>query len=57
MMAPVKELRCYYDTPECEGELWQCKTCGNWYCQTHWHETEKGRNIECVACEGEREGR
>lgn len=35
----------------CEGELWECQTCGEQYCQTHWHETELGRNVECVACE------
>lgn len=49
--------RCYHDTPECKGELWQCQTCGELFCQTHWHETSKGRNVECVACERQRRRR
>lgn len=46
---------CYYDDPAvCEGELWECETCHENYCQTHWHETDLGTNVECVACERER---
>lgn len=49
---------CYYADPNtCRGEVWQCKTCKEWYCNEHWHETELGRNVECVACEGIRLGR
>lgn len=42
---------CYYDSPECQGELRQCKICKTWYCEFHFHETDKGRCVECVACE------
>lgn len=42
---------CYFDNELCKGQLWQCQTCGEWYCETHWHKTEKGVNVECVACE------
>lgn len=45
---------CYFGTPECEGELWECETCGEWFCELHFHETSKGRNVECVGCERER---
>lgn len=43
--------KCYYQTVECYGRLWRCKTCGEHYCQMHWHQTSKGHNVECVACE------
>jgi len=36
--------------------LWRCKTCGEWYCETHWHVTEKGKNVECSYCESRRKG-
>lgn len=44
---------CYFNDGAlgCQGDLWQCKTCGEWFCQTHFHVTDKGRNVECVACE------
>ncbi len=42
---------CYFDSDECAGDLWQCQTCGEWFCQTHFHVTAKGRNVECVAFE------
>jgi hypothetical protein len=45
---------CYYDNDLCEGELWVCDSCKEEYCQTHWHVTELGKNVECVACERER---
>lgn len=46
---------CYYADPNvCEGDTWQCITCGEHFCQTHWHETELGDNVECVACETSR---
>ena len=46
---------CYYDDPKtCEGELWQCQTCKEHYCQAHFHQTSLGENVECVACERER---
>ena len=45
-------MPCYYGIPECSGELWECQTCGEEYCEeVHFHETSKGRNVECVACE------
>jgi len=47
----MSERTCYYDNEICAGELWQCKTCGQWFCENHWHETDLGRNVECVACE------
>lgn len=42
---------CYYNNNNCEGECWQCLTCNEYFCETHWHETTLGRNVECVACE------
>jgi hypothetical protein len=46
---------CYYgDADVCDGELWECETCHQQYCESHYHETDKGRNVECVACERER---
>ncbi len=45
---------CYYGESVCQGELWTCETCNGEYCQTHWHQTSKGTNVECVACERER---
>jgi hypothetical protein len=49
--------KCYYDSEQCEGELWTCRTCQQEYCQTHWHDTDKGTNVECVVCEHDRLGR
>ena len=43
--------RCYYDNEKCEGELWQCQTCHEHFCEAHGHHTDKGTNVECVACE------
>lgn len=43
---------CYYGDPTyCEGKLWCCRTCRQTYCEGHYHENEKGKNVECVACE------
>ena len=50
----MKKDRCYYDNDLCEGELWECQTCHELYCQAHFHTTSKGDNVECVACERER---
>jgi hypothetical protein len=47
-------MKCYYDDSICQGELWVCDTCEQSYCQTHWHQTSKGTNVECVACERNR---
>lgn len=47
--------KCYYDNDLCESDLWECLTCGEYYCQTHFHETSKGRNVECVVCEYQRQ--
>lgn len=44
-------MGCYYDSNLCEGELWQCKTCGRWFCEFHWHDTELGYCVECGPCE------
>lgn len=30
---------------------WKCRTCGESYCSDHWHETSKGKNVECSGCE------
>ena len=49
------ELRCALPGISCHGRLWQCRTCREWYCQTHWHETSKGRNVECSTCEFRRQ--
>jgi hypothetical protein len=49
---------CYYAEPSvCDGELWECQTCHNQYCESHWHETDLGEKVECVACERERKER
>lgn len=45
---------CYYANEACEGDTWQCETCGEHYCQAHSHVTDRGHNKECVACERER---
>jgi hypothetical protein len=52
----MAEPGCYYaDQQVCKSaELWECETCQEQFCQVHWHETDKGRNVECVGCERER---
>ena len=46
---------CYYNNDEtCNGKLWQCRTCLEWFCEQHSHSTELGDNVECVGCERER---
>jgi len=45
---------CYYGNQICRGVLWECRTCGEMFCQAHHHQTSKGRNVECVACERNR---
>ena len=35
-------------------DTWECQSCGETYCQTHWHETELGMNVECSSCERKR---
>ncbi len=47
-------MKCYYDNELCEGDSWKCETCCEHFCQTHWHETDKGHCVECVSCERER---
>ena len=50
-----RKTQCYYDDDViCHGELWTCLTCGESYCQGHWHSTDKGENVECVSCEYQR---
>lgn len=56
----MSEDRCYYDgntrwgsgnTCEYGQGLWQCQTCGEWYCYYHDHDTELGYCVECCVCE------
>ena len=50
--------KCYFDDHgNCDysDDLWQCQTCKEWFCHYHWHETDRGRNVECVACEYNRQ--
>ena len=46
--------KCYYSDSICQGRVLTCRNCKEMYCQTHWHETSKGKNRECAACERER---
>lgn len=46
--------KCYYNNDECGGALWFCRTCKEWFCESHNHTTEKGVNVECVSCERNR---
>jgi hypothetical protein len=48
---------CYYGDATCKGPLWTCQTCKEEFCGFHWHETDRGRNVECVACEQNRKDR
>ncbi len=36
-------------------ETWECLTCGEVFCETHWHFTSEGTNVECTDCERARE--
>lgn len=46
---------CYYHDPDfCGGSWWSCLTCGETFCEEHFHRTDLGENVECVACERER---
>ncbi len=49
----MTEQCCLCDETE---DLWECGTCGEMFCQTHWHETMLGKNVECSTCERKREG-
>jgi len=54
----MKNDTCYYHDPQhCAGELWECQTCHESYCQAHSHVTDNGENVECVACERDRKER
>lgn len=48
---------CHYNNDECKGELCECVSCGELFCQAHWYEIAYGLNIECVACESARENK
>lgn len=49
---PNPQLDCYYADPDiCRGELWECQTCHEEFCERHNHVTDLGVNVECVACE------
>jgi hypothetical protein len=53
-------MKCYYDNLEYCGYTegsWQCKTCGEWFCTYHWHDTSQGYCVECAACEYARKER
>lgn len=60
MISPVTtsrydmEDKCYYDSPGCCEQLWECQTCNESFCDKHYHVTSKGKNVECVACEHRR---
>lgn len=47
--------QCYYRSNECGGELWTCKSCNEDFCDTHFHCTSLGTNVECRACEIKRQ--
>ena len=48
----MNPLHCYYGCVRYHiDELWQCQTCRERYCYDHWHETDLGHCVECVACE------
>lgn len=38
----------------CSGPLWRCQTCLRSFCQTHYHTSQAGRNVECRACHEQR---
>ncbi len=46
--------RCYFASADCMGGLWRCETCRESFCEHHGHITDKGANVECVACESTR---
>lgn len=50
----AKALDCYYELSECSDDLWQCQTCKEWFCDSHFHDTALGYCVECAACEYER---
>lgn len=50
-MNVVHKNDCYFGEDDCQGQLWTCQTCGDRFCETHFHVTAKGRNVECCACE------
>lgn len=45
---------CYHDNAACEGDLWQCLSCRETFCQAHARITTRGPNKECEGCERER---
>ena len=47
---------CYYSDPgNCRGATWVCLGgCGQTFCEFHFHDSDKGHNVECVVCERER---
>lgn len=50
----MSDKSCYYETTQCQGQLWQCHSCREHFCQFHSHTTELGSNVECSACARER---
>lgn len=50
---------CYFEGDisnyACTTDLWQCLTCCEWFCSSHWHKTSLGYCVECAGCEHERE--
>lgn len=45
------KAKCYFDNELCDGELWECETCQEKFCQFHSHQGDKGVNVECADCE------
>lgn len=43
--------QCYYRSEECSKVFWTCKSCGEDFCETHFHYTSLGKNVECRVCE------
>lgn len=46
--------RCHYNTPDCAGPVWTCRSCKNEFCTTHTNVTSLGANVECPECEDKR---
>lgn len=45
---------CVYNTPDCGGRTWECRTCHRKFCMTHANVTSLGANVECIECEDKR---
>lgn len=45
---------CVYNTPDCAGPVWVCRSCKREFCTTHANVTSLGANVECIDCEDKR---